>query len=90
VHFTFMNSVLQIGAVFSVLVPGQTETSIDPIAKRGDLTVPWALVGKIVTSVVWDETIRIVFTDQQEIVIRPSRGQSRGTVIGRDMTIEDF
>jgi hypothetical protein len=91
VRFTFANSVLQIGADFEVLAPGQANITVEPGTKRGDLAILWNLIGKIVTGVAWDETIRVVFNDQREIVIGPCEGRFRGMIMGRhDMTVEDF
>jgi hypothetical protein len=91
IRFKFANSVLQIGAPFSVFVEGKSITDIDPNLKSGDLASLWTLIGRVVRSVVWNDTIRIVFDGGLEIGIGPRLGRLRGSIIGRhDMTVEDF
>jgi hypothetical protein len=91
VRFTFMKSVLQIGAPFVVSFSEESATRIDPKMKSGDLTSVWLLIGKVVKTVVWNETVTIVFDGKVKICIGPSPGRIRGTIMGRrDMTVEDF
>ena len=91
VHFVFVGSILQLGAPFEVGSQGFSTTVIDPEKNKGDLAVLWSLVGKVVSTVNWNETLTITFTDNTVISIDPNNGQLRGTIMGRhDMTIEDF
>jgi hypothetical protein len=91
VRFTFMKSVLQIGAPFVVWFSEESATRIDPNVRSGDLASVWPLIGKVVKTVAWNETVTLVFDGMVKIAIGPSPCRLRGTIMGRrDMTVEDF
>ncbi|WP_334382091.1 MULTISPECIES: hypothetical protein [unclassified Bradyrhizobium] len=91
VHFIFAESVVQLGTSFNVSASGAPLTTISPKERSGNLLVLWSLIGATVREVVWGETVRIRFADDSILLVGPTEGRPRGTIMGRrDMTIEDF
>lgn len=90
-YFIFVKSELQIGAPFTVSLADGTSAKFLPKEGIGSLSILWALVGKTVEAVIWNDAITVRFADGEEIFIEPSEGRPRGLIRGRgDMTVEDF
>jgi len=91
IHFVFQHTVLQLGAAFVLQKDGNHLTTIDPSSRSGDLAHLWPRIGDRVLDVIWSEALCVVFSSRVEVVVPPTPGLLRGTIMGRnDMTCEDF
>jgi hypothetical protein len=96
VHFVFSEMVLQIGADFSVVSEDGARTKVSPATRQGELSAIWRLIGDKVAIATWGDEVIMLFESGCKIAIPPSKGQIRGSILGRAKTedgrvlLEDF
>lgn len=83
IHFVFIDTVLQIGANFSVVGQGLGSSEFKPGERKGDLVVLWSLIGQTVKDATWDDEVTILFENGSRIRIPMAEGIIRGSIVGR-------